>query len=284
MNFLLHLITIISLELFVTLGYNLVFGKGKILHFGQVAVALVSAYAIFVTLRFTGSYLIALPVGFVITMILSALFAWLSLRLPSDAFGVMSIAIHLALLAVVLNWNMVTRGALGIVGIPRLPFLQNPLHFAVISVVLALLWILFLWSLDRGPFGRRMAALAEQEWHARSLGVDVAHMRFVAFLIAGLGTFITSALLPQYLSILHPNDYAFLWVAFLIMIVVAGNPGSVLGVTLSTVLLMLLKEALRFLPLPVSLVGPLRLMLFGAILFAAVWLRREKLFPPKRAV
>lgn len=68
------------------------------------------------------------------------------------------------------------------------------------------------------------------------------------------------------------------------MIVVAGKPGSVLGVTLSTILLVLLRESLRFLPLDPTMIGPVRLLLFGLILFAAVWVRRDSLFPQQRTV
>ena len=68
------------------------------------------------------------------------------------------------------------------------------------------------------------------------------------------------------------------------MAVVAGKPGSVLGVTFSTVLLVLLKEGLRFLPLPTAVLGPVRLLLFGIILLVAVYVRRDTLFPQQRTV
>ena len=71
---------------------------------------------------------------------------------------------------------------------------------------------------------------------------------------------------------------------FVVMIVVAGKPGSVIGVTISTFLLIVLQEALRFVPLASSVLGPMRLILFGLILFIAVYIRRDTLFPKEREI
>lgn len=284
MDFFWHILAMIGMSLPNLLGFNLIFGKGKILHFGPIGVSIVSAYATFLTLQKTGSFLDAFIVGLVAALLLSAFFAWLSLRLEPDGLGVMSIAVHLAMLAVVLNWTSLTRGALGIPHIPRLPFLDSPAAFAVASLSVSGVWFFFLWWLDRGTFGRRLQALAEQEWYAESLGIDRAHVHFTAFLIGGVGAALVNFLYPQYLMLLHPSDFTFPFLIFFVTVVVAGKPGSVLGVVLATVLLTFLKEGLRLFPFPADILGPLRIILFGMILFAAVWWRRDNVFPAKREV
>ena len=49
-------------------------------------------------------------------------------------------------------------------------------------------------------------------------------------------------------------------------------------------LIIFLREALRFLPLPPGAIGPVRLILFAAILYGAVWWRRDTLFPQPRNI
>ena len=105
MNFLLHLIAIIAMSAPNILGFNLIFGRGKIFHFGPLGVSVVAAYVTFITVMNTGSYAWGLGAGLLAVLAVSAFFAWLSLRLDPDGFGVMSIAVHLGLLAVVLNWT-----------------------------------------------------------------------------------------------------------------------------------------------------------------------------------
>ncbi len=283
-DFLWHLLSLVSMTLPGALGYNLLFGKGKIFHFGPVAASLASAYATFLVLGATGSYALAVLTGACAALAASLFFAWLALRLEPDGLGVLSIAAHLALLTVVLTWSSLTRGALGIPQIPRMPLLGAPAAFALAALMIALLRGFFLWLLHRGAFGRALAALAEHPWHAAALGISRRRIHTIAFLIAGLGAAIGGVLFPQYLHLLHPSDYGFSALVFLVMVVVAGGPGSVPGVVLSTFLLLLLKESLRFVPMPIAILGPLRLILFGLILFGAVWLRRDALFPQKRTV
>jgi len=284
MDFLWHILALIGMTIPHALGMNLIFGKGKIFHFGSIGVSVFTVYPIFIVLRATGSYPLALLVGFVAAMVISAFFAWLSLRLEPDGFGVISIAVHLSLLAVVLNWQSLTRGALGIPHIPRMPYLDSVADFAIFSLIITVAWVICIWYIDRSSFGRQLSALAEHEWHARSLGINRARVHLSAFLIGGVGAFLVSMQLPQYLSLLHPNDYQFPVLIFYIMIVVAGRPGSVWGVTLAAILLTILKEALRFVPLAPGILGPGRLILFGFILFAVVYWRRDVLFPHERKV
>jgi len=284
MEFFWHLVAIIGMTLPNVLGFNLIFGKGKIFHFGPLGVSTVATYATFVTLQVTGNWLLAIVVGLLGSLLISALFAWLSFRLEPDGLGIMTIAMHLALLTVVLNWTGLTRGALGIPKIPRLPYLEELAPFALVVTLIAALWFALLCFLDRGPFGRALEALAEQEWYAEALGIDRVRVHLIAFLLGGVGALLTNLFYVQYVRLAHPNDLTFPFLIFLIMVVVAGKPGSMKGVLSSTILLVLLKEGLRFVPLPIAVLGPLRLILFGIILLTAVYVRRDTLFPVQRTV
>ena len=206
------------------------------------------------------------------------------LRLEPDGFGVLSIAVHLMVLAIVLNWQEFTRGALGIPGIPRAPWPMDLTGFAVVVVIITLLWSIGIWWLDRGKFGRAIAALSEHPWHAQSLGIERSRVHTAAFLIAGAGSLLANILYPPYIFLLSPTDYMFPAMIFLAMIVVAGKPGSVKGTIMATFLLIALKEALRFVPLAPSILGPVRLILFGLILLGVVWWRKDSLFPQRRLV
>jgi ABC-type branched-subunit amino acid transport system permease subunit len=262
----------------------LIFGRGKILHFGPIGVSLTTAYVIGITLIHTNNFLLAFAVGLLAAITISTLFFWLSLRLDSDSFGVMSIAVHLSLLAVILNWNSVTRGALGIPKIPRLPFLHDVGDFAVISVIISIVSIIVMHKINQSSFGRKMGAISEHEWYAAALGIEKPKTHWLAFLIGAACITLSNFISPQYFTLLHPNDYQFSALVFVVTLVVAGNPGSTLGVTLSTILLILLKEGLRFIPMDPSILGPVRLLLFGCILFIAVWWRKDTLFPQSRRI
>ncbi|MBI2635779.1 branched-chain amino acid ABC transporter permease [Candidatus Peregrinibacteria bacterium] len=284
MPFFFHLITVIAIALPAQLGYTFVFGRGKILHFGPIGVSTVAAYGTFLTLNATGSFLLGLCAGVLMALAFSLLFAWLSFRLDSDGLGIMSIAVYLALFAVVLNWTSLTRGALGLPRIPRVPFADSAMSFALLTTGACVLWTLFFLWLDRTKLARQVSALAEGEWHAKALGISRAGAHIAAFVILGLTLASDNFFYAQYYHLLHPSDYYFPAFVSLLMITVAGKPGSTPGAIIATILLSLLKEGLRFLPFPSAVLGPLRLMLFGIILLAAVWIQRDTLFPKKRTI
>ncbi|MBI3336894.1 branched-chain amino acid ABC transporter permease [Candidatus Peregrinibacteria bacterium] len=285
MSFLLHLITVTCILLPTIVGYNLVFGKGKIFHFGQIGLQILAAYPLWISIVLFDQYpIMGLLLGLISAFVAAWLLAWLSFRLDPDGLGVMSIAVHLSALNVVLNWQSVTRGALGVPGIPRWSFLADNVSFAIFVIVAVSVWCVFVWLLDRSAFGRKLQALSEHDWYAEALGISRKNVHIVAFLVAAGGALLTGVLLPQYLYLLSPTDFAFPAMIFVVMCVVAGKPGSMGGAILATALLMMLKEGLRLLPLSPGVVGPVRLLLFGLILLGAVWYRRDALFPPQREI
>lgn len=285
LQFLLHIVVTTSITLYVVLGYNLVFGKGKILHFGLEAQSLVAVYTLWVLVQqFNQPFVLALTASVVLLTAVSLLLSWLSLRLEPDGFGVMSIALHLAALAVVLNWQSVTRGALGLPQIPRGLLPQTTAGYAVVTVGVLVVWVFFLWCLHRGSVGRQLAALSEHGWHAESLGINRPRVHALAFLVAGGGTLLSAILWPPYQMLITPSDYNFPHMIFFIMCVVAGGPGRLWGVLLSTTALVSLREGLRLTNIPADIVGPVQLISFGAILLLAIWLRRETVFPQARNV
>ena len=285
MSFFFHVLTACSLHLFGVLGLNLIFGKGKLLHFGIGAASIGVAYPLWVLvtqfdLPFIASALVALGSA----VLMSAIFTWLSIRLHSDAFGVMTIALHLMFLAIVLNWQSVTRGALGIPQIPRGILPSDPQGYAMVVMGVALLWTLFIVFVDKSRIGRALTALSEHPWHGDSLGIQRWSVYFIAFLIANIGVLIGDIFFAPFIHLLSPSDFGFPLTILFVMIIVAGKPGSVWGCVIATFLLTFLKEGLRFISLPADLLGPVRLIMFGLILFAVVWWRKDVLFPQERKV
>ena len=280
-----HIVIMTCLTLFPVLGYNIVFGKGKILHFGQEAQSLTAVYSIWVlVVQFQQPFILALLISVLLTIGMSLILAWLSFRLEPDGLGVMSIALHLSVLAVVLNWQSVTRGALGIPRIPRGVLPSSIEGYTLVVVLIGVAWYLLLRHLDNGSFGRQLAALSEHEWHAEATGIHRKRVHIFAFLLSGMGSIIASALYPPYIFLLGPSDYNFPHMIFFVMCVVAGGPGSLKGVTIATFLIMFLREGLRFTGLPPDILGPVQIMAFGIILFVAVCWRRDTLFPQQRTV
>lgn len=284
MTYTLHIIIMISVMIFPTLGYNLVFGRGKILFFGQVVFSLLSTYGMYIGVYRFGGYGFHMLIAPLLVCATAVLFAWLATRLTPDAFGILSLAMHLSLLAIVLNWTSLTRGALGIPHIPRFPFLESQEAFCITVFLTAVAWFFVIRCIDAGRLGRQLIAFGEHQHHAEALGMHRFSVYLQTFLLAGCGSLLSGFFYPQYIGLLHPSDYAFQALIPFMVASIIGGSGSVILTALALVGTILLTEGLRFLPLSPGLVGPLRLILFGVILLVAVYIRRNEIFPKRRAV
>lgn len=135
-----------------------------------------------------------------------------------------------------------------------------------------------------GRFGRSLRALAEYEQAAAVLGKDTALLRNLAFFASSTAAGLAGSFFAYYLNYIDPSSFSLNEMIFILTIVIVGRPGSFFGAIGSTVFLVLLPEPLRFVALPSAYLGPLRQLMYAAILFGIVFWKRESLFPKQRKV
>lgn len=285
-----HLAVLIAIYLILAQSYNLVFGLG-----GMFSLAHVAAYAI-------GAYTTALlatelEVGFLKCLLASALLAGLcallvgaiSLRLSQDYFSIGSLSFSAVVSALLVNWRSLTRGVLGIPGIPRPGFLRidfnQSRNFLALAALVSASSLLILWVIFKSPYARSLRAQAQSETSAAALGRDIRLIKTTAFFFSSLFAGIAGSLFAYYLNYIDPTSFSLGEMVLVLTIVVVGRPGSFWGVCAATVLLVvLIPEGLRFLPIEPSILGPLRQMIHALILFVVVYVNRFRMFPVERTV
>jgi len=288
-EYLIHLGIIVGIYSISAQGLNIAFGLGGLMNFAHVAVYAVGAYttallstdlhrSVWICLPasvFTGT-LCALPIGAI------------GLRLRRDYFAVGAFAFSAVVSALLINWQSLTNGVLGISGIPRpaalgLDFYDNDVFFlgllCLLAAVLPLVYIFF-----QSPLARMLRAQSESEEFTAALGVEPAYVRRDAFMISAALSGLAGSLFAYFLNYIDPSSFGFGEMVFVLSIVIVGGPGSFFGVLAATAFLVLLPEPLRFLGLPSSILGPARQLIHAIILFVVLWWRREALFPKQRAV
>jgi ABC-type branched-subunit amino acid transport system permease subunit len=207
-----------------------------------------------------------------LTAILAGLMALPAKKIKGDYFALVTLGFMFVTSAVFINWDSVTRGTLGIPGIPRPEWFMTNDRFLWLAVGTTTLVYFFLQRLVNSPFGRALEAVRDDEEVAESLGKPVFKLRLIALVVSGALVGLAGAYLAHYIQFISPNSFwldLLVWaLAGMILGGMASMPGSVLG----TVLLFALSEPLRFLPIPSNLVGPLRLMIFmGLLIFLVIY-------------
>ncbi len=284
-----HLAILIGIYLIFAQSFNLTFGPGRAFNLAHAASYAVGAYTTALLSTEAGS---GFFVCIVMSMLLSGLFAFLvgaiSLRLAHEYFAVGSLAFSSLVTALLINWKSLTRGVLGIPGIPRpqlgqIDFYSNT-NFLILICIVAFCVQAFLYIFFVNGFSRSLQAQAEFKEGALALGKDVRQLKNYSFFIASMMAGLAGSLFAYYINYIDPSSFALSEMVFVLTIVVVGKPGSFWGVVASTVFLVLLPEPLRFIDMRPDLIGPLRQLIYALILFSVVYLNKESLFPQERRV
>jgi branched-chain amino acid transport system permease protein len=284
-----HLCILIALYGILAQSFNLVFGLGCLLNLAHVAAYAIGAYTTALLSVDQGcSFLVCVVSSIITSCIFSLLIGSISLRLDKDYFAIGSLAFSSIVIALLINWKELTRGVLGIPGIPRpefagFPFEDNLSFLYLITIFLVISQITLI-LLFKSNLGRALRAQAEFEQAALSLGINSVLMRNIAFMLASGLAGLAGSMYAYYINYIDPTSFSINESVFILSIVIIGKPGSFFGVLAATVFLVLLPEPLRFIDISPAILGPMRQLLHACILFGMVFLRRNTLFNMQRVV
>lgn len=289
MDYLIHLGILICIYIILAQSFNLSFGVGRLFNLAHISVYAIGAYttALLATEAGTG-FLACIFTSMLLAGLFALLIGGIALKLTQDYFAIGTLAFSSVVTALLVNWKSLTRGVLGIPGIPHpvlngFEFAENR-DFLKLMIVLVIISQSILWVLFRGSYSRSLRAQAESEHAALSLGRNTRRVRTWSFFIASCFAGMAGAMYAYYMSYIDPSSFSLAEMIFVLTIVVVGKPGSFWGVIFSSTFLVLLPESLRFVELSPSILGPMRQMLYALILFSVVYWNRARLFPLERTI
>lgn len=199
------------------------------------------------------------------------------LRLSKHSFVVGTLAFLLICDIISRNWTSVTRGPMGLPGIPSprfdLPGLPaitittKTAHYYFILVLVTLVLILFV-KLIRSRLGRAFRAIRDDEMLARSLGINTFKYKWIAFIISSFIAAIAGSYFAHYIMFVDPLIFDLYYLEYMLITVIVGGAGTVWGVGVGAIVFTLLPELLR-------IAGGLRLVIYGFVLLLSIHLIPE---------
>ena len=230
------------------MGLNLQWGYTGLFNAGVAGFLAVGGYAMAMLTgpsrpQVFGGFELPFVVGLVGAMAAAGLAALviglITLRLRDEYLAVATFGIAVTIQLVCVNWEAVTGGTLGLIGIPNPtkamaegPLAQNALYLAIVLAVGGLAFAA-LQSIVRAPWGRRLKAIREDETAAASLGKNPARIRLESFVLGCMLMGLSGALYVGFIGYVSPFDFLPI-VTFQIwtMLIVGGsgnNRGAILG-------------------------------------------------------
>ena len=252
-DFVILMSIVVCFSAILALALNLQWGLGGMVNFGLAGFYALGAYSCALLMLKGGFNTFFGALGaMAIVGVVSGVIAFATLRVTEeDYFAIVTLGVGEMLRLVALNEDWLTRGALGITGIPRpLNDLIDPPRYPYfmlglcVLVLMACIW--FLNRLARSPFGRVVRAVREDDVVAATLGKNVLWARVRIFAIGGALMGLAGSLHAFYYQYIDPTQFSNIVIAYAFMAVIAGGRGAHLGTVAGAAVVMLLLEGSRF--------------------------------------
>ncbi|MCX6844286.1 MAG: branched-chain amino acid ABC transporter permease [candidate division WOR-3 bacterium] len=271
MEYVLHVLVIAGIYVILAESLNLVVGFAGIPAMGHAAFSCIGAYtSALLALRFGVSPFLGMFAGAAAGGVLGLIVAYPALRLKGDYLALATFGAGVIVYNVAKNWMGLTRGPMGLPGIPtfRLGGLEvnSPWSYLVLVSVVAVLVVWACRNITSSTFGRNLTSVREDEIAAIALGKNTARLKLIAFVAGAFFAGIAGSLYAHYITFIDPSSFTMMESITILLMVIFGGMGSIAGSVVGAFVLVLLPELLRFVGLPSSVAGPLRQMMYGLLL------------------
>ncbi len=275
-NYLVHLAILVCIYAMLTVSLNLSVGFTGLLNMGHIAFFGIGAYT---------SALLALagfPLWFCIVMaaiiagISGIILALPTARLKGDYLALATLGFTFIIGSIARNWTGLTRGPLGLPGIPR--YAPNNDTLLWIAAITALIIAIIVYIITKTRFGKTLQAIRDDELAAKMLGKNTFAHKVSAMGISALIAGIAGSFFAHYISFIDPSIFGLGDLILLFSMLIVGGLASVPGSIIGTAIILLIPEPLRFIGFPSALIGPMREILFALILLLILVYKPKGIF------
>ncbi|ALU89379.1 ABC-type branched-chain amino acid transport system, permease component protein [Herbaspirillum rubrisubalbicans M1] len=162
-------------------------GPGGMVSFGHAAYFGLGAYgAALVSLQWQWPMPLAMLAGALTAMAAAVLFGWFCVRLSGVYLAMLTLAFAQIVWAAIFQWDDVTGGSNGLVGLRPSELVAAPLAYYYLALGCAALGVYLLRRVIHAPFGLALRAARDAAVRAESLGMDVRALQWGGFAVAGL--------------------------------------------------------------------------------------------------
>jgi len=213
---------------------------------------------------------LGLLIGACVAALLGVVVGFPSLRLKGDYLALATFGLGVIVYSVSKNWVSLTRGPMGLPGIPGFSIFGFQLSaiwaYLVLVIIFVFLTYFVIGRVVNSPFGRILRAIRDDEIATLAMGKDVNRHKILVFVIGAFFAGIAGSLYAHYITFIDPSSFTVMESIIILLMVVFGGMGSLLGSLVGAGILVIFPELLRFLGMPSAVAAPLRQMIYGLLL------------------
>jgi branched-chain amino acid transport system permease protein len=296
-----------GIYILLALGLNVVVGYAGLLDLGYVAFYAIGAYSYALLaspqLGLHVPFWLVLPVAPLLAALFGVLLGAPTLRLRGDYLAIVTLGFGEVIRILLNNLDVITNGPRGVTDIdpatldpthlapksvataklllyPPLPdlihnlplTLSSPIQYYYLILILCAGAVFFSYRLEGSRIGRAWAAIREDEDAAQTMGINKTTTKLLAFAMGASTAGFSGVIFSGLQGFVSPESFILLESITILAMIVLGGMGSIPGVVLGAIILVVVPEVLRE-------YATYRLTIFGLGLTLMMLVRPEGLWP-----
>lgn len=274
-DYFLRVMVLIGLYTILASSLNLINGYTGQFNLGHAGFYCIGAYtAAILATRFHLSFWILLLLSGLAAALFSVIIGFAAARLKGIYFSMTTLGFSEIIRLTVLNWTALTRGPMGIPGVPfpelfGLPLTSNS-HFYYIVLGLAAILLFLSNRIIHSRIGRAWIAIREDEAAARAMGIETLKYKIYNLFFGTFWAGVAGCFYAFFTSYISADSFTLDEGFSILAMVLVGGQGNLIGPVIGAASLTILPEVFRSM-------AQFRLVIFGAAILGMIYLRPQGL-------
>lgn len=275
-SYYLNILNKVLIYIIMALGVNILVGYTGLVSLGQAGFVAIGAYTSTILMtKLNMNYFIAVLFALVISGIFGLILGLPTLRLKGTYLSIVTLGFGEIIRTIIIIWDSVTNGPLGIRNIPQPKLFGMKLSMAngglyLITLISMLLVMVFTAKLHKSKTGRAMRAIRLDESASIMMGINTTYYKVLSFILAAMVCSLAGSIYAIQLGYIDQNTFTFDMSTMILSIVILGGMGTIRGMVIGSVVLVVLPELSR------SLMD-YRFVLYGLVLVLMMRFRPQGL-------
>ena len=250
-----HMLIAIRIGIYIILGLglNLLTGYAGLVSLGHAGFFAIGAYtSALLLMRLEAPFMLALLCGAVLAAASGFLLGLPTLRLSGNYLTIVTLGFGEIIRMVIMNWQSVTNGTLGLSRIPSASIFGQPLTLQnnglyFLTLALVVLTALACHVIVNSRTGRAFLAIKQDPIAATMMGIRITRFKILAFVLSAFITGIAGSVHASFVGFIDQNTFTFDVSVLILSVVIVGGMGTMRGMFLGAAILIIFPEASRFL-------------------------------------
>ena len=265
-----------ELNMIFAMSLNLLMGIGGTVSYGHVAFYEIGAYTTAsLWYHFGWDYSTNFIFVILITGLAGLLLALPMSRITGRYVTIITLSFAEIVSLIIKNWDPVTLGQMGIVGIPSITLFgmrfKNKIQFFYFALIFVIVTYILMYWLVNSKLGRNLQAMRDDSIAAEAMGIKLFPNKVIVFTISAIFAGIAGSLYAHLMTYVEPATFNANLSFNCISIVVVGGLGNFTGTLIGALFLTILPEYLR----KFEFLFKYRMIAYGMVLVIVMWLNHS---------